>query len=134
MSTDRKTAVYVAAPWDERHGLAILAEQKIVAAGFDSTSRWIHYHGEEEPDPILLAREAIEDREDIRRADALLLINSQKRGHETSGKAVETGIAIELGIPVVVVGKWSNLFHFFPGVYLTDTVEEAIPILRKVTR
>lgn len=130
--------VYIAAPWAERTGLALEALKAVEKAGFEVCSRWILQHqatneGDPATDPAMRAlfeQEAEADFEDVLNADAFLLINSQARGSETSGKAVETGIALMAGMPVICVGKWSNVFHFLEGVTRVNTLEEGIECLK----
>lgn len=64
-------------------------------------------------------------------ADALLLLNHDR----AFGAMVEMGMAIARGIPVFVVGhkiRDNIFFHLNSdfGVYLFDTVEEAIQALK----
>lgn len=67
--------------------------------------------------------QAREDIADVRRADVLVVLNLQK----SEGKAVETGIAIAAGIPIVSVGDRSNIFQSLG--YEVDTVDDALVVL-----
>ena len=117
-------AVYIAGPWVERP-VARSVREKCKAAGLEVTSRWLDFSGDSH-DPQVFLEEALNDYDDVRRADVLLLLNLQKRGEETSGKAVETGMALAWGKTVYMVGSWSNIFHFHPRVKRFELVEDAI--------
>lgn len=127
-------SIYIAAPWSMKH-LAKEAAQKFKAAGWGISSHWFNYEGDGETvHPRLFQEEALRDAEDVSNCDVFVLLNLQRRGEETSGKAVEMGIAIGCGIPVVVVGGWTNVFHFLPDVVMVGTVEEAIMEAENVIR
>lgn len=54
---------------------------------------------------------------DIARADALVLVNlPQVHRSGTGGRHVETGIALTLGKPVIVLGDRENVFHHLGAV------------------
>lgn len=117
--------VYLAAPWDMKDK-AKEARKQFLDAGWTVTSRWIDYAGTAVATELELRQEAERDIRDIIRSNLLVLLNLQPRGSETSGKAVEMGFALAYGIPIIVVGEWSNVFHFLPEVTMVHTVEEAI--------
>jgi nucleoside 2-deoxyribosyltransferase len=94
-------------------------------AGIEVTSRWIDEH-KLETDHRILRLEAEHDLEDIRQAEWFILLNSQKRGEETTGKAVELGYALARGKRIVVVGERTNVFHSLPQIRIVETVDEAI--------
>lgn len=119
--------VYIAGPW-LRKDAAREARAKLLEAGIECTSRWIDFEGGG-GDTKIFQEEAINDMSDVRSSDALLLLNLQKRGEETSGKATETGMALALEKKVVMVGEPSNIFHYLPEVIRCSSVEEAIKCL-----
>ncbi len=108
--------VYVAAPWVRRPE-AILFGQRLTALGHELTCRWFDHpalgsqpgdsSGSSSPDQLGIMRQALEDIEDVKRADVLIVLNLQK----SEGKAVETGIALANRIPVISVGTRSNIFQ-----------------------
>ena len=117
--------IYIAAPWDRRHEMPAIAWQ-FEEAGYEITHRW----WEEDTDiPAELRKCAENDWRAVRTADALVVINSQPRGQETSGKAVETGLAIAYGLPIFVVGEITNIFHYLPQVRLVASVDEALELV-----
>lgn len=117
--------VYIAAPWVRRAD-AIEIGKQFTAAGIEVTSRWFHHPGDPNDatgltsDAREVRRQALEDIEDVKRSDALVVLNLQK----SEGKAVETGIAIANDIPFISVGKRSNIFQSL-GTEV-DTVEDAL--------
>lgn len=127
--------IYVAAPWIDKE-LALVAKRTLESNGFVVTSRWIEQHLEKpagqsglDTDPEILKREAIHDVEDVYSCDLMILLNTQKRGEETSGKAVETGLALAWLKPVILVGARTNVFHWL-DMPIVATVEDAIAIIR----
>jgi hypothetical protein len=117
--------VYVAAPWVRREE-AREAAQQIANAGFEITSRWLTAHAETD-DPALLAQEAQHDIDDVRLANAIVLLNLEK----SEGKAVETGIALALRRFVVMIGEPSNVFHHLPQIKRVSSLDAAIRLLRE---
>lgn len=121
--------VYIAAPW-ARKDEAIAAGKQFRAAGFEVTSRWFEHQGDPNdstgitcPDEDIRAQ-ALEDLEDVLRADYLVVLNLQK----SEGKAVETGVALANNIPFICVGPRSNIFQLF-GEAMVESVDDAIQYL-----
>ncbi|MCC6909694.1 MAG: hypothetical protein IT430_17295 [Phycisphaerales bacterium] len=71
------------------------------------------------------------DEEDVRAADALVLIAEEPGHYVPGGKHVETGIAIALGRPVVVVGQRENIFHWHPLVTQVSSFEGVVSTLER---
>lgn len=123
--------VYVAAPWVRRDE-AIAFGERLKAEGHELTSRWFHHKSDGDPNdstgitcsPASIREQANEDIMDVLAADILVVLNLQK----SEGKAVETGIAIMAGVPVISVGERSNIFQSL-GTEV-DTMEAAIVKLR----
>lgn len=126
--------IYIAAPWVRRAD-AIAIGEHFKAAGHELTSRWFYHQTSPGGDPLdptgstsplaNIQHQAKEDIEDVRRADALVVLNLCK----SEGKAVETGIAIAAGIPVISVFPRSNIFQALGAE--VATVEEALALLAK---
>lgn len=121
--------IYVAAPWVRKVD-AIQAGELLKAAGHEITSRWFTHEGDPN-DPTgstvdigTIRAQAEDDFRDVCRADTLIVLNLEK----SEGKAVETGIAIANGIPVISVGKRSNIFQTLGKE--VATLEDAIEHLR----
>jgi nucleoside 2-deoxyribosyltransferase len=72
---------------------------------------------------------ALLDEADVRRSDALILMAEEEGNWVPGGKHVETGIALALGKPVVVLGHRENVFHWHPRVQIASTVDELLKML-----
>lgn len=105
--------VYIAAPWT-RKALAASYAAVLEASGHTITKRWWEhrevpgYLTDDHTNDAELAQQALEDIDGVLAADVFVLLNLEK----SEGKAVETGIALAAGIPIVVVGPRSNIFHY----------------------
>jgi hypothetical protein len=132
----RPQKIYVAGPWDERDRAAWVAAE-LVKRGHTITHDWWNYDGGGDQSQEFLAKCAWDDFRAVMDADVFLLLNTQKRGEETSGKAVELGIALatnllapEHDIRIIITGiRMTNLFHYLPEVEYFETVEEAIEVI-----
>ena len=101
--------IYLAAPWTRRVE-ARRVRDELEAAGHTVNSRWLDLHGG--GGEHVLATEAQNDIDDLIACDVLVLLNLEK----SEGKAVETGFALALDIPIYVIGGHSNVFHYHPRV------------------
>lgn len=131
-------AVYLAARYSRREELAEYAAV-LGFAGFSVTSRWLQGQHQidddgrpigddkeqrfEDPDDDapeivrLRQRFVMEDLEDVRRSNWMIAFTEEPRKSTSrGGRHVEFGIAIERGIPIVVIGPRENLFHWGPWV------------------
>jgi len=125
--------IYVAAPWVRRPD-AIEFGKRLTALGHELTCHWFNHKIDGDPndstgitsDPISIIHQAVEDIEDVKRADVLIVLNLQK----SEGKAVETGIALANHIPIISVGTRSNIFQSL-GFEARDA-DEAIRVLTKM--
>lgn len=122
--------LYVAAPWARRDD-AINYAEAFTRAGHEVISRWFHHEGTPGDstgvtlDPVEVRRQVAEDIEDVRRCDVFVVLNLQV----SEGKAVETGLALAAGKPIISVGPRSNVFQILATeVY---SCEEAIDVLGK---
>lgn len=99
-------SVYIAARGEDQQ-LAAYCRMALVPHGIGSTARWI--------DQALINEthdEAQMDLDDVRAADALIVIKPRSsHGKTTGGHHVETGIALERGIPIILLGEVENVFH-----------------------
>lgn len=124
--------IYLAAPWDLRN-TAREWGQRLEEAGHVITHKWWDHEssmtGYEEDAKEPFKKMAEMDVEAVMSCDHLILWNAQARGYETSGKAVETGIAIATRKPISMVGGWSNVFHFLPSVKWFDSIEAVMEAL-----
>jgi hypothetical protein len=126
--------IYIAAPWEWRSQAKLEAE-KFIAEGHEITHAW---WDNEIPDlePEKMVEQALKDFMGVGTADIFVLMNMQPRGHETSGKAVETGIAIlalrAQGFPLIyAIGeRYTNIFHYLPEVEWRESIEEILNELK----
>lgn len=102
--------VYIAAPWAEREHAKWFGELIERISPIRVTRKWWDYEGDT---PEMFEEQAQADLQGVMDADVLVLLNTQKRGEETSGKAVETGIALMNCIPIYATGvKGTNIFQY----------------------
>lgn len=127
--------VYIAAPWIHKEA-ARAASKLIEDLGWLVTEKWwdhVDVNGCADKDAEELLDQARRDIKGVERADVLLLLNLSK----SEGKAVEQGIAIASGVPIVGVGTRGehslNVFHFLPDYTWFTTVEEAVNALANCT-
>jgi hypothetical protein len=120
--------VYIAAPWRDRHLMPDIAKQVEEIAGCRITHRWweVENTPEGERNIAVLREQAEKDVMGVLSAQVVLVMNTAK----SEGKAVEQGLAIGAGVPIVVVGKRGelsqNVFHYLPAYKWVDTLEEAL--------
>lgn len=123
--------VYIAAPWDHRDE-ADIAAAKFEVEGHTITHKWWDF---DVPDlnRTRMQRCAEQDYNAVIAADVFFLMNLQERGKETSGKAVETGVALvcsrEWGTPrrLIAMGvRDTNVFQYLDDFTWVKSVEEAI--------
>lgn len=100
--------------------------------GFEIVSRWLYepFGRVEEYGPDDRQRLALMDLEDVKRADALVLVAGPDR--YPGGKFVETGIALGAGIPVVIIGRRENMLLWNPSVPTVAEPGEAANVLRSL--
>lgn len=118
------SAVYVAGPYAARHRLNGFAVH-LRDLGVEVTASWLQETHDITPGTINAAtdltdadvsRHAATDLHDISRADLLVLITAEVSGLDpttvfSGGRHVETGYALAVDVPVLVVGEPENVFH-----------------------
>lgn len=115
--------LYVAAPWKHR-AAARVAANTLHRAGHLIIARWLGFIGDT-TDPQELCVEALNDWTDLSRCDTMVLLNLEL----SEGKAVEQGLALAWGIPIVGVGQPSCVFHYLPSYIWVTTLKGAIDYL-----
>jgi len=113
--------IYLAARYARRYEMQAVATE-LREMGHEVTSRWIggSYEMEEHVPPRERARLALEDYEDLMRADCVISFTEgpleplDQPGH--GGRHVEFGLALALGKRVIIVGWRENVFHYLPVV------------------
>lgn len=118
--------IYLAAPYASRDAIRTYAAE-IRSIGITVTSSWLDEEHEinagTEGAATSLTDEQVDkhaqaDLRDIRESDLLVLFTAAYVGTEGGGgRHVETGIALALNKPVLVVGEPENVFHRTTGVF-----------------
>lgn len=107
--------VYIASRAEEQPEARLFAAM-FRQAGIEVTSRWLT-----SPLNTETHDEAQMDIDDVRAADVVVLLKpASAHRNTTGGHHVETGIALERGMPVVLVGQAENVFHRHNTVYVVD--------------
>ena len=123
----------MAARYGRREELLGYAAQ-IEARGDVITSRWLRGNhqvtddglsGDAEGTVHERERFALEDMADLLAADMLIAFSEPPRSaFSRGGRHVEFGIALGVGLPVVVIGPRENVFHCLPGVQVFAAWDE----------
>lgn len=123
-------AVYIAAPWADKADIPAIAKQ-LTARGHKITHKWWDYPDipEDGKADSYLKDCALNDLAGVYDAEVLLLINSKK----SEGKAVEQGVAICQGIPIIAVGvrgaASKNVFHYIDNYIWVKDLADALEVL-----
>lgn len=122
--------IYIGGPWAERDLMPGRAAQ-FEAAGHIITHKWWDVDNLEEVErsPLLLSMQAEADWNGVDSAETMILFNTLK----SEGKAVETGLALAWGIPIIAIGKRGdgNVFQYLPLFTWVDSITEALQQLEK---
>jgi nucleoside 2-deoxyribosyltransferase len=125
--------IYLAGVWTNRAEMPAYAKT-LENLGHEITHKWWLTEAGPYETRTLESKQAnaLLDVNGVVEADLLLLINSAK----SEGKAVEQGIAIGLGIPIIAVGTpgehSKNIFHFLNCYEWVATFNEALPFIAEV--
>ena len=121
-------SVYLAARIRRRDELEDYRAQ-LEAAGLEVTSRWLTMPSPSEWSDEVWAHLAEIDRADVLRADGLVLFTEPGELDGGSGRHVEFGMALALGRPIIVVGRYENLFQRLPEVTVVPDWPAALALL-----
>jgi nucleoside 2-deoxyribosyltransferase len=112
--------VYLAAPYGARTLVAGLATE-LPQVGMRCTSTWLEEQHEITPgteaaatalDDATVSGHAVQDLADVSRSDVLVLFTAAYFGVEGGGgRHIETGYALAMGKPIIVIGEPENIFH-----------------------
>lgn len=128
--------VYLAAMYSRRLELVAVA-RLLTVAGHEITSRWIRGgHDCEHEEPDTQAAFALEDLEDLERADVVVSFTEEPGSGRRArgGRHVEFGFGLHAGKTMIVVGPRENVFHHVPGVLVVDSVDQVVRILASQER
>ena len=131
--------VYLASRYSRREEMVIHAAD-LRGAGFDVTSRWINGNHQISDEGLSVeakaeerARFAIEDYDDLAKADIVINFTESPRAtNSRGGRHVEFGIAIALGKCVLVVGPRENVFHCLPHIQMCSCWYEALQAVKGI--
>lgn len=127
--------VYLSAAFSRQAEMRSVARE-LEELGMQVTSRWI----EENPKATRLQR-ALYDVEDLKIANVLVRYsdatidqlhtpgNMMAAKLVTGARHTETGMALMLGIPVIVIGGPQNVFDFLPQVKHLETTQQMLDYL-----
>jgi len=122
--------VYLAACFEQQEEIKAKADE-LAALGIHVTSRWRFEDSSLPETPERFDQCARVDLEDIRDADYLVVLTDQTS--QRGGKHVETGYALGLGKPVMIVGRKENVFHYLKrGIVNVANWQEAVAKLISV--
>jgi len=112
--------IYLASAYESRDHIRDCADE-LTRIGFTVTSTWLEEKHEINDGTTGAAtdlpaeqvdKHAMDDLYDISQSDMLVLFTEGATGHRGGGgRHVETGYALSLGLPVLVVGEPENVFH-----------------------
>lgn len=121
---------YLAGPYSDRKRLSACAGAIARESGWECNARWLRG----DHDGMLPTRAAREDVKDVRAADALVMF--AERSSTRGGMWVEFGIAVERGIPIVVICDQHvaklNVFAWLHTAGWAGCVNEAAAELRHI--
>lgn len=104
--------VYIAARGEDQP-LAAQVRARLSLMGIRTTARWIDQSLANESHA-----EAAMDIEDVRAAQILVLLKPRASHRQTTGgHHVETGIALERRMPILLLGDLENVFHHHDNVF-----------------
>ena len=121
-------SVYLAARIRRRDELEDYRAQ-LEAAGIACTATWLTMPPPSQWSDETWAHLAELDRDDVLRAEGLVLFTEPGELDGGSGRHVEFGMALALGKRVIVVGRHENLFQRLPEVTVVPDWPSALALL-----
>jgi len=116
--------IYLSSRFERREEMRVYRE-RLIELGHVVTSRWLAMSADSDP-----THAAIVDLADVNAADAIICFTEPtKCGYTTGGRHVELGIAISIGLPVILIGPRENVFYHYPSVTQADSFEDAVKML-----
>lgn len=123
--------VYLAGRFSKRHVLQQIGDV-LVAEGHEIVSRWslrgsdhqIPQGKSKQASDAERRRFAIEDCEDVAKADWVVSLMEEPRNDSRGGRHVEFGFALALGIRNTIIGPRETVFHHLPEVEHFETIDD----------
>lgn len=103
-------------------------------AGHTCSSRWLFQETDSTKRAVTDEQRqewAVMEMEDIAKSDAMILFTEEPdvNGAGRGGRHFESGAAVAMNKPLVLVGPRENLFHWLPNIPQCETIEEALQAL-----
>lgn len=119
--------IYLAGPWARRDEVRDMRNHiHAMAPEVEVTSRWIdHVVTNEEHEQ---RNEAANDIYDLEHCEAVVVANLEK----SEGKSFEQGYAFKAGLPIIIIGERSHVFHHMPSMLVVANVDQAISALLRL--
>ncbi len=117
--------IYLAARFERQHEMRGY-RRVLNSLGYSVSSRWLdQISADGALGPIEKRNCAQVDLQDIRESDTLILFTSDLHGgYSTAAHKVEFGIAIAMGMRLIVIGQYENVFCHLPKVHQFDSFKE----------
>jgi len=117
-------SIYLASKFRRCEEMAEYADE-LRELGYEVTSRWITQHGGPglSLDDPRFPQFALDDVEDVRRADTLISFTAGGGGR--GGRHAEFGMGVAFGKRLILVGPVEHVFHTLPQVERVDLWGEA---------
>jgi nucleoside 2-deoxyribosyltransferase len=132
-----RALIYLAARYSRRLEL-VDYRRELEKLGFSVTSKWLDGDhqmsaaGSDQAEAAHRRRLALEDWDDLRNADLVIVFTEAPRTTSTrGGRHVELGAAIAWGKPTIVVGPRENVFCHLPAIDVVDRWERALELLEQ---
>jgi nucleoside 2-deoxyribosyltransferase len=127
--------IYLAAKYSRNPEMRIFRDHIEGVCGHLVTSRWIegkHDISEDADKDSQRTRFAEEDLQDLRHSDLVLWFSEPEKieGRNRGGRHVEFGIALAYGIPIIVIGRKENVFHWLPQVRHLKSLGDALNLIQ----
>lgn len=112
------THFYIAGRFERRDEFLVI-EKFLQGYGLISNARWLHLEDDEQDEEARI-KNAIMDFDDVVNSDLLIAFSENLTELETvpaswarGGRHVELGIALAMGLDIVVIGPRENIFHYY---------------------
>ena len=130
--------IYLAARFSRRHEVHALGKD-LQSLGHTIVSRWslpdcdhvLAAGLSDQANDLARQRFALEDMEDLGKANCLILLGEPPRNNSRGGHLVEFGAALALGHRVIVVGPRATVFHCLPTVEVFNTWQSMLKEVQK---
>lgn len=128
--------IYLAAKYSRNAEMRMFRDHIEGIHGHRVICRWIegnHQLTDIKNDPEY-TRFAREDFQDLSNSDVVLWFSEPEKieGRNRGGRHVEFGIALAYGIPIIVIGRKENVFHWLPEVRHVAELSDAMNLIKEM--